>query len=108
MSACSVLSNGSKMSMRMLKRLSGAQDTKKMMVTVISIRLVFFLRSIWRDRRWEERGRLLCLVSFWHTLHTADMGAMGTMGTILATHLVYTSSTVRLGARYWMVKQRMV
>ena len=63
--------------MRMLKRLSGAQDTKKMMVTVISIRLVFFLRSIWRDLRWEERGRLLCLVSFWQTLHTADMETWG-------------------------------
>ena len=105
MSACSVLSNGSKISRRMLKRLSGAQDTKKMIVTVISIRLVFFLRSICRDLRWEERGRLLCLVSFWQTLHTADME---TMGTIPGTHLVYTSTTVTLGARYWMVKQRMV
>ena len=35
-------------------------------------------------------------------------GTMETMETLPATHLVYMSSTVRLGARYWMVKQRMV
>ena len=32
----------------------------------------------------------------------------GDLGTRPATHLVYTRTTVTLGARYWMVKQRMV
>ena len=56
----SELSNGSNVSMRMLNMFRGAQDTKKMMVTVMSILLVFLLRSICLDLLWEERGRLLC------------------------------------------------
>ena len=45
----SELSNGSNVSMRMLNKFSGAQDTKKMIVTVMSILFVFLLRSICLD-----------------------------------------------------------
>ena len=45
----SELSNSSNVSMRMLNKFSGAQDTKKMIVTVMSILLVFLLRSICLD-----------------------------------------------------------
>ena len=45
----SELSKGSKVSIRMLNKFNGAQDTKKMIVTVISILFVFLLRSICLD-----------------------------------------------------------
>ena len=45
----SELSKGSNVSIRMLNKFNGAQDTKKMIVTVISILFVFLLRSICLD-----------------------------------------------------------
>ena len=50
----SVFSKGSKMSKTMLNILSGAQDRKKMIVTVINILFVFFLLSICLVLLWEE------------------------------------------------------
>ena len=51
----SLLPKGSSVSMTMLSMLRGAQDRKKMTLTVIRIVLIFFLRTICRDRRCEER-----------------------------------------------------
>ena len=58
--SASLFWNGSKISMIMLKMLRGAQDMKKMTLTVMSILLVFFLLSIWQALLCEERFWLAC------------------------------------------------